>query len=64
MEQNQEVLHIFKCSPKSCTRTLAEILKLTNFEVLVIFKFGPKLHTCTLGDIFKLTNFEVCLLSF
>ena len=33
MEQNWEVLVIFKFRPKSHTRTIAEIFKLTNFDV-------------------------------
>ena len=33
MEQDEEVLVIFKFWPKSHTRTLVEIFKLTNFEI-------------------------------
>ena len=33
MEQNEEVLVIFKFWQKSYTRTAVEIFKLTNFEV-------------------------------
>ena len=60
MEQNYEVLVIFKFWPKSHTRTLAEIFKLTNFEVSL-----HSLETCESQSKWSNSNVKMiykCLL--